>query len=281
MYVKLFEDIIHSSLWAQDSDTCKVWITMLTMCDKDGFLNARAPGISGASRVPLDRVREILAYFADPDPDSRTSDHEGRRVEDTGNGYQILNYKLFRELHDAAHQRERNREKQQRYRDRNRLVTDSNRRVTENNPITEAEAYTDQDQIIYAESESESGLLPNVDPYSVAQDDFVAAWNSMRERCETPVGSEMPKCTKGGTKRSAALRTRLKEATFREHWREALDRIPESPFLCGHGKEGWMANPEWFLRPDKVTELLEGKYANGKFSKTDRACTRREGNEYF
>jgi hypothetical protein len=61
-------------------------------------------------------------------------------------------------------------------------------------------------------------------------------------------------------KRRTALRARMRDPTWRDGWREALDRIPKCSFLMGHGSRRWKADLEWFLRPDSVSRILEGKY---------------------
>jgi hypothetical protein len=38
--------------------------------------------------------------------------------------------------------------------------------------------------------------------------------------------------------------------------------MQKSDFCCGGGKDGWIANVDFFLRPNSVTNLLEGKYDN-------------------
>ena len=150
MYVKLFEDILKSSLWAEDSDTRIVWVTMLLMADQDGFVHATAPGIAHFARVSNDVTLRALQAFESPDPNSRTTEHDGRRVERVEGGYQILNYSYYREVRDKEHERALNRERQQRYRDRQKAekgngdgVTPGNATVTpDNDPSrhTDAEA---------------------------------------------------------------------------------------------------------------------------------------------
>jgi len=61
-------------------------------------------------------------------------------------------------------------------------------------------------------------------------------------------------------KRAKAIKVRLGEQWWRENWREALGKIPDSPFLMGDNDTGWTANIDFFLKPDTVTKILEGKY---------------------
>lgn len=65
-------------------------------------------------------------------------------------------------------------------------------------------------------------------------------------------------------KRLKALKQRLKDPFWAEHWREAIVKATESDFCNGLGDKGWKADFEWFVRPDSVVKLVEGKYENRK-----------------
>ncbi len=118
MYTKLFADILQSSIWAEDAETCKVWITLLALANPDGLVRATAPGIAHEARVSLGKTRRALALFESPDPDSRTPDNEGRRIERTDGGYLVLNYRKYREMQDEERRRTLDRERARRYRER-------------------------------------------------------------------------------------------------------------------------------------------------------------------
>ena len=91
-WIPLFQDIRNSSLWVLDSDIRIVWFTLLTMADPEGYVAAALPGIAHAANVPLAKAREAIALFEAPDPDSRTTAHEGRRIEKVPRGWLILTY---------------------------------------------------------------------------------------------------------------------------------------------------------------------------------------------
>lgn len=145
MYFKCFSDIIQSSLWAEDAETCKVWITMLALANQDGVVRATAPGLSHEARVPLDRTIEILKLLESPDPHSRTPDNEGRRIERTDGGYLILNYLKYRSLHDDDTRRANDRERQRRHREANRLSRPVTTRHARSQKIPQAEAEAEAD----------------------------------------------------------------------------------------------------------------------------------------
>jgi hypothetical protein len=61
-------------------------------------------------------------------------------------------------------------------------------------------------------------------------------------------------------KRERQLKARLKDVHWRESWESALLVGGRSAFLKGQNNRGWSINLEFFLKPDTVTNILEGKY---------------------
>jgi uncharacterized phage protein (TIGR02220 family) len=103
VFLKLDCAIVFKSIWAEDSDTCKVWITMLAMADSDGLLSAAVTGISSVSKVSIENTQKAIDIFLSPDKLSTNPDHEGRRIERVNEGYKILNYEVYRQKdHTAA-----------------------------------------------------------------------------------------------------------------------------------------------------------------------------------
>ena len=95
-YTKLFNSILTSTIWCQDCETRIVWITMLAMADKNGLVEATAPGIAKMAGVPEPKVRQVLDMLEDVDQQSRTSFNNGKRVKRVNGGYTLLNYKEYR-----------------------------------------------------------------------------------------------------------------------------------------------------------------------------------------
>lgn len=137
MYVKVFSDIVNSSIWAEDAETCKIWVTLLTLCNADGIVRATAPGISNASRVNIEKTRQVIALLESPDPESRTPDNEGRRIERVDGGYLVLNYMKYRNLVDADKRREQTRLRVAAYRERKAEKDADSVTVT---PVTQSNA---------------------------------------------------------------------------------------------------------------------------------------------
>ena len=105
-FAKLDQGIVNSTIWVQPPDVLKTWIWFLSQADRHGVVRVAAPALAMTCMVPLDRMREILALLEAPDPDSRTSAHEGRRIEKIEGGWLILNYLAYRQQRDTDERRE-------------------------------------------------------------------------------------------------------------------------------------------------------------------------------
>ncbi len=82
-------------------------------------------------------------------------------------------------------------------------------------------------------------------------DDLVNAWNLI------PGVAHIRDITKS---RRLTLRARLKDSSWRTNWRDGISKVTASAFCRGENDRGWKADLDWFLRPDTLTRLLEGKY---------------------
>ena len=93
--------------------------------------------------------------------------------------------------------------------------------------------------------------------------EIVSCWNKIGEKQASSL--DIVKCTKLTDSRERKLKTRLKDPYFEANWKEALRRAFKSSFIRGitprgPGFENWRADFEWFLKPDTVTKLMEGKH---------------------
>ena len=137
-FTKLFSSITESTVWCEPDRTRLCWIAMLAMADRRGRVWASVPGLANRARVPLDDARIAIATFLAPDPDSRTPDHNGRRIEPIEGGWCLINYEKYREMRDDDERREYQREWDRTKRVRNPIhPTDSDKILT---PTTKAEA---------------------------------------------------------------------------------------------------------------------------------------------
>lgn len=69
--------------------------------------------------------------------------------------------------------------------------------------------------------------------------------------------------------RVKALKSRRTDAYFCENWKEAISKVAESNFCNGENDRGWRADFDFFLRPDTVAKIMEGKYDNRNSAKAN------------
>ncbi len=100
-WTKLFSSIVTSSVWCEPHATVRVWVAMLATKDADGVVEGSIPGFANLARVTIDEMRAAVATLSAPDPDSRTPDHQGRRIEVISGGWKILNHAAYRERGQA------------------------------------------------------------------------------------------------------------------------------------------------------------------------------------
>lgn len=96
-YSKLDCGIIDSSLWEMPHEYLRVWIAMLAKTDATGYVRVAAPAMARLCHLTREEFDRIIDAYCSPDPESRTADHEGRRLERVEGGWQILNYTKYRE----------------------------------------------------------------------------------------------------------------------------------------------------------------------------------------
>jgi hypothetical protein len=156
-YTKLFSSIITSTIWLQDDRTRIVWITMLACADKNGEVQASIPGLARIAGVPVEDCRAAIGIFMSPDPDSRTKDDEGRRIEEIDGGWRLLNYQKYREMASKEELRTAEAQRKAAYRarisrnqttvpevpDMSQNVADMSLNVPKTRHIAEAEADSD------------------------------------------------------------------------------------------------------------------------------------------
>lgn len=117
-YTKLFSSIITSSIWSEDDRTRIVWITMLAMADRNGEVQGSIPGLARVAGVPVDACRKAIDTFLAPDPDSRTKDDEGRRIEAIEGGWLLLNHAKYRDMATDEDRKRKDAIRQQRAREK-------------------------------------------------------------------------------------------------------------------------------------------------------------------
>jgi hypothetical protein len=79
--------------------------------------------------------------------------------------------------------------------------------------------------------------------------------------------------------RRKKIAERMRDAFWKQNWREAIDKIRNLKCLQGANDQNWRADIDWFLRPDTVAKVLEGKYDNWKPSNATAHDRRKSTND--
>jgi len=97
----MWQHMLESSVWLTTSkETRIVWVTMLLMKGADGVVRAMAPGIAHRAVVSLEECRKALKILSEPDTDTLTQEHEGRRIKRVAEGWLVLNHEKYRTSED-------------------------------------------------------------------------------------------------------------------------------------------------------------------------------------
>jgi hypothetical protein len=100
MYAKLFTQIFDSTVMDLPHPAPYVWICLLALANRDGVVDMTPTAIAGRVRLPLDEIRAAIVRLCEPDPMSRSTEHEGRRLIPVREsyGWRIVNYQRYREM---------------------------------------------------------------------------------------------------------------------------------------------------------------------------------------
>lgn len=150
MFVKLFTQILDSSI-ADDRKLRHFFTDLLLCADCKGYIIMTPAAIARRIGASVDEVEWGISELEKPDPNSKTKDGKGKRIEPLGKsgyGWRIINYESYRALKDADQMREATRRRVNRHRAKKKDVTLCNADVTLCNANTEAdteeEANTDK-----------------------------------------------------------------------------------------------------------------------------------------
>lgn len=220
-FVVLDAEILSSSVWSEAAHVRLVWITLLILCDTDGYVGAAVPGIARAAGVTLAEAREAIARFQQPDPDSRTQTNEGRRLAVAERGFRVLNFREH--LDRLSSERTRARERMRKHRQRKGLNETPCNAPTRTSPAVSAQGIGNREQ----GPENRDQRSTETDLRPPAAD--VQVFDHWREVTGHPDA-------KFTAKRKRAVKERLREGYTVEQLRSAVDGCRASPFHQGENE---------------------------------------------
>jgi hypothetical protein len=270
-FTKLDSGIVNSTLWLLPDDVLRVWVWFLSQADANGEVRTAAPPLAHICRIPLERMREILALLEGPDPDSRSPVEDGRRIEKIDGGWRLVNYAKYRANRDAEarteYQRNWDREHRpsghQRQSDSSTVrhgptQSDTVRQQSDSSPTqsdqsdtvrhspTQAEAEEEAEAEAEAEAEKEEAPNFSDEKLVVVASDNDPSPNGKQgdkaERCQVQelvnlyheMLPELPRVLKITRARADAIRARWREdLPSIDQWRNFFGHVRQSDFLMG------------------------------------------------
>lgn len=101
MYGKLFASIYDGSMYGH-WQALVTFQQMICLANRDGVVDMTPAALSARTSIPLDIIQTGIAHLQLPDPESRSPECDGRRIETIDShrswGWRIVNYDHYRKL---------------------------------------------------------------------------------------------------------------------------------------------------------------------------------------
>lgn len=277
MYGKVFAQMYRGSLYGAGLNVFAVWPWLIANSDSKGYVEVNSRELAQILGCNRETVDEAMDFLQRPDSESRSADEDGRRIVREGQFlYRIVNYPRYRVQRDAEDRREYQRLWVAAKRNASKKTTtpapDSpqvNPGRQESTPLDRRLAST---KSTHAEAEAEeykntptgySQTAPSPPPPPAppaprpaiagpSPDDLVRIWNENR--------GVLPAVAKLTEKRRRAARARLADVPDLEVWGGIVRKLASCPFTRGENDRGWVADFDYFLRPETIVKAAEGKY---------------------
>ncbi len=178
-YTKLFSSITTSTIWMEPAGTRLVWITMLALKRRDQCVYASVPGLADAAKVTRKECDAALRTFLAPDPDSRTKDHDGRRIEEIDGGWIILNGDKFDTIRSTEERREYMREYMREKRANEKLLAESLANVAKVSPSSTSSSTNSKEQ--------DQKTAPKGDMFDGIDAQVVKDFKALRSKLRAPI----------------------------------------------------------------------------------------------
>lgn len=161
MYAKIFRSMYDGTLRGKAHELL-VFTNMLASCDRDGCVDKHPRAIADEVGLTVEQVQAALATLEAPDPESRSPEHDGRRIVrlDTHRawGWLLVNFAKYRAIRNEEDRMAQNREAQARYRAKH--VSTSKPSTLTVRKVSRASAVSAQAE---AEAQAEAQAEPEAD----------------------------------------------------------------------------------------------------------------------
>lgn len=99
-YTPLFDTMLTGTLYGRWPHT-GIWACLLSRASREGVIDEQPAALAAAIGVPVELLLDCIRDFMSPDPESRTPDNDGRRLEllqqHRSWGWRVVNHYKYRE----------------------------------------------------------------------------------------------------------------------------------------------------------------------------------------
>jgi hypothetical protein len=117
-WTPLFSGIVSASIWEEPYHVRIVWITILAIKNRHGFVGVSVPGLARMANVTREECEEALNKFENKDPDSKCQENDGQRLKKVDGGWVVLGHERNQEKMRAVCVAIKNAARQKKFRDR-------------------------------------------------------------------------------------------------------------------------------------------------------------------
>lgn len=255
MYGKIFEQMYDSTLVSDGKwERLVTFQQLIVLANKHGEVDMTLESIHRRTTIPLDILQRGIHELLKPDPQSRSTAEDGRRIMPLVPG-RAWGWRLVNHAHYAAIRSQEDRREYHKLYGRERRAKEAvNKLSTKSTESTDVAVAVDLDV--------KQKLSPAADAASACPHEaIIAAYHECLP--------ELPAVRLWTPKRQALLRQRWKEDPKRQTlawWQKFFKHVAASDFLTGRapGKgRAWQASLEWLLNQTNFVKVIEGNYDNG------------------
>ena len=277
MYAKVFQQFYESSIINEPLHVRYAWLSMIVLADPDGVLDMPISVLARRINLTDEQTQNAIDRLSSPDPESRSPDHEGRRLlplcEHRTWGWRLVNYSRYREIVRQEHRREYRKDwmRARREQDVNTCEHPVN---TCEHPVNTSDGDGEADEDLSSATSSLPAQAPDVD---VVDNSVGEANKPKRKRDLDPTAEELDAFQvfleatersdryKLTPKRLVKLRARLKEVGH-DGWRQAVYAVAASPFHRGENDRGKRYDgltDKWCRSAEDIEKWIEAPRPSG------------------
>ena len=250
-FVKLYDQLLQSSIIEEGITTRWVWICLLLSCDKNGNVYGTHAALARQANVSINEFCDALEVLMSPDQESTSESEGGRRVVDAGpNLLHCVNYLHYRQMEDPDTQREKWRQRKAKQRDKRKAKSDghgSHENVPPCPPIGDGDG------------NKEGNGKQNHHIVTLAE--ILDYWNLKTALSNVNAETIIKPTSANGKRRRSSALARIAEHPSADDWRLVIDRIAARPFNLGENDNGWRADVEYLFRVTTFDAYTDGKFS--------------------